>query len=132
MTRYTNLGLKRTYVEAGFDQVQEDPAVSVDNTSHPVEAESTQVHDADVPAEPPKKKKRIRRKPPKKPVLEGSEDTTASPTDPLNKSTTSSVKKESKGAKKKRKAKAKELEKFRGKLISSKHSSSSTSSLRWA
>jgi len=75
MTRVTNLGLKRTYLQAGFDQTpREDMTTEPDNTDKTIttvagRTEAPNIIESHVSVgaegEPPKKKKRIRRKKPK-------------------------------------------------------------------
>ncbi|KAJ3556603.1 hypothetical protein NM688_g1934 [Phlebia brevispora] len=57
MTRYANFGVKRTYVEAGFDGVQED-SVGVTTRNAPAQVPAT-------PQDGPEKKKRKRKRPAK-------------------------------------------------------------------
>ncbi|KAK7020560.1 hypothetical protein R3P38DRAFT_2970183 [Favolaschia claudopus] len=76
MTRVTNFGIKRTYVQAGFADVAE-PAIP--------ESEKPTVSEPSGPLDPPPKKKRKRTKPSKrdgnkaKAVAEGNEETETNP-----------------------------------------------------
>lgn len=72
MTRVTNLGLKRTYLQAGFDQAPgEDLETQFNKTDLAITTVSgqTQVPESHISTgaegEPPKKKKRIRKKKPR-------------------------------------------------------------------
>ncbi|KAJ3564130.1 hypothetical protein NP233_g8493 [Leucocoprinus birnbaumii] len=69
MTRVTNLGRKRTYLEAGFGSTSNDLAIPDENreVTNETKLALTGVGDDTIGAdsEPPKKKKRIRKKKPK-------------------------------------------------------------------
>ncbi|KAF7797598.1 hypothetical protein EIP86_008798 [Pleurotus ostreatoroseus] len=107
MTRYTNVGIKRTYVEAGFDNAQE---VAVDSSSHAYQrapgVDSTLAQDVDVTSGLEKKKRR-RRKPVK---TSGTEDNTPQ-ANPSTEATSSKI--ASKGNQKRRtKGNPKDARKF--------------------
>lgn len=72
MTRVTSLGLKRTYLQAGFDQApREDLETQLDKADLTVTTVAGQIQVSEnhistgAEGEPPKKKKRIRKKKPK-------------------------------------------------------------------
>lgn len=68
MTRVTNFGRKRTYLEAGFENTGEDSATQpdvLDDSKSPKRVNEGLVEGPGLDDGPPKKKKRIRKKKPK-------------------------------------------------------------------
>ncbi|KAF9446164.1 hypothetical protein P691DRAFT_804657 [Macrolepiota fuliginosa MF-IS2] len=125
MTRATNFGRKRTYLEAGFGAPVEGQSAqpSEQDTAPPVEEDNTN-NATPADGEPPKKKKRIRRKKPKASTEAGTvKEGGASSNGPAGEGQAGADGKEgnapSRKALKKKKWREKEQEKKQRRLISS-------------